>query len=81
LTKIALGKVNRQVWIIYLSINLALTISFALPGAGMINHLIPIGEMTFARGMLIWAILSILCMILTLPFIPAINHRITPSSR
>ncbi len=70
---------NRQILVIYLLINLALIFSLALPAAGMLNHLLPGGQPSFARGVLLWLLNSLFCFIFTLPAIPLIRKRITAS--
>jgi hypothetical protein len=77
---VIVGNNSRQVLIVYLAINLTLIFSFALPCAGMLNHLIFPGETTFTHGFLFWIATSILCLVLTVPFIPFIRRRIQISA-
>lgn len=69
-------ELNRQLFITLGFINFALVFSVALPAAGMINHLLPFGEPLFWRGLLIWALLTLLCITLSFLLLPWLRRRL-----
>lgn len=71
-----LRELNRQVFITLAFINFALAFSVALPAAGMVNHLLPFGEPLFWRGLLIWALLTLVCITLSFLLIPWVRRRL-----
>lgn len=74
----SLNKNLRRALAGYLIINLAISVTIALPAAGMINNLLAKTEFAFARGVLLWLSLTIIAMFLTLPLIPRLRRRVNP---
>lgn len=72
------AEAKRQALVIYVFANIGLVFSLALPAAGMINHLLG-GIASFERAAALWVLLSLLCILITLPFLRLIQGRILRS--